>query len=153
MMKDMKFTVKLEDVDDVLAAEWRDANKKLRELEEKLLTAYRGSERFSMANDLSGMKGMGTKVNMSVSNGNIDVTLRVQLDDGVAANPLRTLDHTTINLLLNGKLLDDRQKRELLRQIGFDVNTLVEGIERRKGDGAETAGKGRDREEEDDRPW
>ena len=153
MMKDMKFTVKIEDVDATLAAEWRDANKKLRELEENLLTAYRGSERFSMASDMSGIKVHGTKVNMSVSNGNIDVVLRVLLDDDSNINPLKKLGDTTVNLLLNGKLLTDDQKRELLRQIGFDVNTLAEGIERRKADGIKTADKGREPGDDDDRPW
>lgn len=132
MMKDLKYTVNLEDVDADLAKEWREANQKAREAADKLIAAYRKSERFSMAHDLSGMKGAGTKVNMSVGEGKIDVTLRIQLADEPIDQRLNRLDHSTVNLLINGKLLTDEQKRGLLKQIGIDVNTLTEGMQRRR---------------------
>lgn len=132
MMKDLKYTVNLEDVDADLAKEWRDANQKARDAADKLIDAYRKSERFSMAHDLSGMKGASTKVNMSVGEGKIDVTLRIQLVDDPVDQMLRRLDHSTVNLLLNSKLLTDEQKRNLLKQIGIDVSTLDEGMRRRQ---------------------
>lgn len=128
MTKTLEFKISIDDFDAGLSKRLADARKAVSAIEAEIIQAYKGSARAKAAYDLSGFGNYGSKYSpiTRIQAGNIVTSINMDIDDDNVASPRPTLylAEKTVNMLLSGKLLNDEQKKALLKQIGFDVNSL-----------------------------
>lgn len=130
MEKRVEFKVNISDVN---AEAWKrldEARKTIAKIESEILDAYKKSDRAKAAYDLSGYGNYGTKYNPShhIDGSRISTSIMIDVADDAekSSAPQLYLGEKTINALINGKLLNDDQKKALLKQIGVDLDSLTE---------------------------
>lgn len=129
MAKKVEFKIDIASFDKDGSARLRAAREEVAKIEKQISDAYLKSDRFTAACDLAGMSDFGTKNSpiTRIENNKIVTTIYADLaDDTTVMNrPTLYLGEKTINMLLSGKLLDEAQKKALLKQIGFDADSLT----------------------------
>lgn len=127
--RSVEFKVQISDFD---AAAWKrlqEAREAVRKIEAEIKSAYEKSDRLTAVRDLAGYGDYGTKfmTNSRIDGGQIVTRTTIDLpeEETVARAQSLNLGEKTINALLNGKLLDDDQKKSLLKRIGVDLDTLT----------------------------
>lgn len=104
------------------------ARKEVAKIQTEILDAYQKSDRAKAAYDLAGFGNYGSKYNPNhrIETSRIVTTINVDLGDESVSKPVRHLNlgEKTLNALLNGKLLNDDQKKALLKQVGVDLDEL-----------------------------
>lgn len=128
--KSVEFKVQISDFD---AAAWKrlqEARDAVRKIESEIKAAYEKSDRLKAVRDLAGYGDYGTKfmTNTLIDGGQIATRTVIDLpeEETVARVQSLNIGEKTINALLSGKLLDDDQKKALLKRIGVDLDTLTE---------------------------
>lgn len=129
MGKTVEFKIDISTFDPEAWKRLVEARKAVADIEADIIKAYAKSERAKAAYDLAGFGDYGTKYNpiTRIDASRISTSVNVDIDDGKAtASPRPTLylAEKTVNMLLSGKLLNDEQKKALLKQVGFDVDAL-----------------------------
>ncbi|MCZ7488215.1 hypothetical protein [Rhizobium rhizogenes] len=131
MQKNMQFSVNISDFD---AAAWKrlqEAHSQLESAKKEIIDAFSKSERAKAAYDLSGFGSLGSKYSPvhRIDGPRILTSITVEIEEPPgkkACHPTLNLGEKTINALLNGRLLDDDQKKALLKQLGVDLESLNE---------------------------
>ncbi|WP_320196256.1 hypothetical protein RMR10_004480 [Agrobacterium rosae] len=128
--KVIEFKVNISDFDGAAWKRLEAARKEVAKIQTEILEAYQKSDRAKAAYDLAGFGIYGTKYNPvhRIEHGRILTNITVDLGDDERSNPVKHLNlgEKTINALLNGRLLTDRQKKALLKQVGVDLDELSE---------------------------
>lgn len=129
MGKKIEFKIDIADFDKDGSARLKAAREEVAKIEKQITDAYLKSDRFTAARDLAGVSDYGTKNTpiISIQHNKIVTTIYADLADEVtvANRPTLYLGEKTINTLLSGNLLDEVQKKSLLKQIGFDADNLT----------------------------
>jgi len=129
MAKKVEFKIDIADFDKDGSARLKAAREEVAKIEKQITDAYLKSDRFTAARDLAGVSDYGTKNTpiIGIQHNKIVTTIYADLADEVtvANRPTLYLGEKTINMLLSGKLLDEAQKKALLKQIGFDADNLI----------------------------
>lgn len=128
--RSVKFKVDINDFDSAAWQRLKEARKLVEKTEKEIAEAFQKSDRFKAVRDLTGIGDYGQKLshNCRVEGSRIVASTAVELDEVVKAAayvlPLN-LGEKTLNALLTGKLLDDAQKKALLKRIGVDLDQLT----------------------------
>lgn len=130
MAKPINFTVSIHDFDKDAFGQLKAARDEVRKIEKQIVDAYLKSDRFKAACDLAGVSDYGTKNSpiTDINKSMIVTTIYADIADDAASaisRPTLYLGEKTVNMLLSGKLLDEAQKKALLKQIGFDPDNLI----------------------------
>lgn len=130
MAKKVEFKIDIADFDKDGSARLKAAREEVAKIEKQITDTYLKSDRFTAARDLAGVSDYGTKHTpiTNIQNNKIVTTIYADIADEAAPSTARTtlyLGEKTINMLLSGKLLDEAQKKALLKQIGFDADNLT----------------------------
>ncbi|WP_311272213.1 MULTISPECIES: hypothetical protein [unclassified Rhizobium] len=127
--KNIEFKVNISDFDGAAWKRLEAAHKEVAKIQTEILEAYQKSDRAKAAYDLAGFGSYGTKNNPvhRIEHGRILTNITVDLGDDERAKTVKYLNlgEKTLNALLNGKLLNDDQKKALLKQIGVDLDELA----------------------------
>lgn len=130
MGKIVEFKIDISNFDPEAWKRLVEARKAVADIEADILKAYAKSDRAKAAYDLAGFGDVThTKYNpiTRIETSRISTSVNMDIDDGKAtASPRPTLflAEKTVNMLLSGKLLNDDQKKALLKQVGLDVDAL-----------------------------
>lgn len=131
MEKNMQFAVNISDFDADAWKRMQEAHRQLESIKKEIIDSFQKSERAKAAYDLSGFGSLGSKYSPvhRIDGPRIVTSIRVEVEDSSdnkAQRPALNLGEKTINALINGKLLNDDQKKALLKQIGVDIDSLTE---------------------------
>lgn len=128
--KRVEFKVSIADFDGKAWSSLKEARDLVSKIEKEISDAFQKSERFQAARDLAGFGDYGNKLSTfcQINGSHIVSQTYVDLADEtvVAYVPPLNIGEKTLNALLTGKLLDDAQKKALLKRIGVDLDTLAE---------------------------
>lgn len=130
--RSVKFKVDINDFDYAAWQRLQEARKLVEKTEKEIAEAFQKSDRFKAVRDLTGIGDYGQKLshNCRVEGSRIVASTSVELDEAVKPStyvPPLNLGEKTLNALLTGKLLDDDQKKALLKRIGVDLDQLASG--------------------------
>ena len=130
-IRTMAFTVNAIQFNEEAFKAFRAAEQQAEKLRGELIEAFKKSDRFKAAIDLSRTSDYGTKIApaISLSGGLFHVSLSVD-EISPSATPPRPhlhVDPKLVNSLLHGKLLTDAEKRNLIESIAPGVLIQAEG--------------------------
>lgn len=128
MNKTFEFTVAVSAFDADAWSRLQAARETVSKIEKEIVDAFAKSERFKAARDLAGINDYGHKTSPAVHLKGHKIVTTVGIDMVEAATssrPTLYLAEKTVNMLLSGKLLNEAQKKALLKQIGFDMDNLT----------------------------
>lgn len=130
MSKRIEFTVNIAEFDKDAFGQLKAARDEVAKIEKQITDAYLKSDRFKAVCDLAGISDYGTKNSpiTGIDKGRIVTAVYADIADDAASTTTRPtlyLGEKTVNMLLSGKLLDEAQKKALLKQIGFDADYLT----------------------------
>ena len=125
-MQTLKFEIEINSFDAVEFKRLKEAREQVKKIEDGIRDAYLKSDRFQAVMDLAGYGDYGTKYNPITCINGTRIVTNVQVDlEGEKPKPLQPyIPEKTVNMLLSGKLLNDDQKKALLKRIGFDLDEL-----------------------------
>jgi SHS2 domain-containing protein len=126
MPKKIRFTVNMYDFDREMATEYAKAKDALEKAAKALTEAFGKSDRVRAIRDISAVhEGSLSKFSVypRIEGQYIVAETHVELDDDVPVKPYLNITEKTLNALLNGKLLDDGQKKSLLKRFGVELDT------------------------------
>lgn len=125
-MQTLKFEIEISSFDQDAYNRLKEAREQVKKIEDGIRDAYLKSDRFKAVTDLAGYGDYGTKYNPVTSISGTRIVTNVQVDlEGEKPKPLQPyIPEKTVNMLLSGKLLNDGQKRALLKRIGVDLDDL-----------------------------
>jgi SHS2 domain-containing protein len=126
MAKKIRFSVNMYDFDRPLAEEYNKAKGIYEKAATALAEAFGESDRVKAIRDISARHdGSMAKFTVypRIEGLYIVAETHVELDDDVPVKPYLNITEKTLNALLNGKLLDDDQKKSLLKRFGVDLDT------------------------------
>ena len=131
MEKNMQFAVNISDFDADAWKRLQEAHNQLEGLKKEIIASFQKSARAKAAYDLSGFGSLGSKYSPvhRIDGPRIVTNITVEIEEPSgkkAYYPTLNLGEKTINALINGKLLNDDQKKALLKQIGVDLDSLTE---------------------------
>lgn len=130
--RSVQFKVEIRDFDAPAWERLQEARKLVEKTEKEIAEAFQKSDRFKAVRDLTGFNDYGQKLShhCRVEGARIVASTAVELDEAVKSSayvPPLNLGEKTLNALLTGKLLDDDQKKALLKRIGVDLDQLASG--------------------------
>jgi hypothetical protein len=128
--RSVTFKVEIRDFDAPAWDRLQEARKLVEKTEKEIAEAFQKSDRFKAVRDLTGFNDYGNKLShhCRVEGARIVASTAVELDEVAKASayvPPLNLGEKTLNALLTGKLLDDAQKKALLKRIGVDLDQLT----------------------------
>lgn len=131
MEKNIQFAVNISDFDADAWKRLQEAQKQIDGIKKEIIESFQKSDRAKAAYDLSGFGSYGSKYHPvhRIDGSKIVTNITVDIDEtsgAKASGPQLYLGEKTINALLSGKLLNDDQKKALLKQIGVDLDSLTE---------------------------
>lgn len=126
--KQAQFKISISDFDKAAWVRLKEARDLVSKIEKEISDAFQKSERFQAVRDLSGYGDHANKFSSfcRIEDSLIVSSTVVDLADEPAGTyvPPLNIGEKTLNALLTGKLLDDDQKKILLKRIGVDLEDL-----------------------------
>lgn len=117
----VEYKIEAVEIDKDLAKVVADARQALDAAEKALIAAYVKSDRYKALRDMSGFGSGYNKSTFYPAVSGTRIVCRVLIDlPDEKTGPQIFIDPKTANLLLTGKLLNDAEKRKLLKRIGVD---------------------------------
>lgn len=124
----ISFRIDISSFDKEAFIELDKARATVRQMEEKIRVSFIKSDRLKAIQDISGTYDGGGKRSVipRIVGNQIQADVLVDVpDQETAPKPYFNITEKTANLLLSGKLLNDDQKKALIKRMGFDLDALT----------------------------
>lgn len=121
----IEFKVPVSQIDADVARELKAARDAVQKVETRLIELYSATPRFAAMKDLRGIGGGSYgkgEVYPRIVGAELVCNLIVDHPVKPASGPYFSVDPKTANLLLTGKLLNDVEKRKLLKRMGLEFD-------------------------------